>query len=58
MRMIFPDDLHVWRVGKGAYAAALVVVTRDVSLTPARVKASLGIHAELVHLTVEIDRCA
>jgi len=51
-------DLHVWRVGKGAYSAALVVVTHDLSLTPARVKASLGIHEEIVHVTVEINQCA
>ena len=50
-------DLHVWRVGKGAYSAALVIVTHDVSLTPARVKASLGIHEEIVHVTVEINQC-
>ena len=50
-------DLHVWRVGKGAYSAALVILTHDVSLTPARVKASLGIHEEIVHVTVEINQC-
>lgn len=27
-------DLHVWRVGKGAYSCALAVVTHDASLTP------------------------
>ena len=50
-------DLHVWRVGKEAYSAALVILTHDVSLTPARVKASLGIHEEIVHVTVEINQC-
>lgn len=58
----FPEarlaDLHVWRVGKGAYSAALVLVTHDLSLTPARVKVSLGIHEEIVHVTVEINQCA
>lgn len=51
------SDLHVWRVGKGAYSATLAVVTHDPSLTPEDVKAALGIHEELVHLTVEINQC-
>ncbi len=51
-------DLHVWRVGKGAYSAALAVVTHDLTLTPERVKAALGIHEEIVHVTVEINQCA
>ena len=51
-------DLHVWRVGKGAYSAALVVVTHDSTLSPERVKAALGIHEEIVHVTVEINQCS
>jgi len=50
-------DLHVWRVGKRAYSAALVVVTCDPSLTPEIIKASLRIHEEIVHVTVEINQC-
>lgn len=49
-------DLHVWRVGKGAYSAALVVVTHDSALTPERIKAALGVHEEIVHVTVEINQ--
>ena len=51
------SDLHVWRVGKGAYSAALVVVTHDSALTPDRVKTALSIHQEIVHVTVEINQC-
>ena len=51
------SDLHVWRVGKGAYSAALVVVTHDSALTPERVKTALSIHEEIVHVTVEINQC-
>ena len=48
-------DLHVWRVGRGKYACVLGVVT------PADVDAdyfhtALGIHEELVHVTVEVTR--
>ncbi len=51
-------DLHVWRVGKRAYSAALVVVTHDTALTPERIRSALCIHDELVHITVEINQCA
>ncbi|OGR05557.1 MAG: cobalt transporter [Deltaproteobacteria bacterium RIFOXYD12_FULL_50_9] len=51
-------DLHVWRVGKKAYSAALVVVTHDSGLTPERVKAGLRIYEEIVHITVEINQCS
>ncbi len=50
-------DLHVWRVGKKAYSAALVVVTHDSGLTPERIKTGLRIHEEIVHVTVEINQC-
>jgi cation diffusion facilitator family transporter len=50
-------DLHVWRVGKRAYSAALVVVTHDPSLTPERIKAGLRLHEEIVHVTVEVNQC-
>lgn len=51
------SDLHVWRVGKGAYACALSVVTHDADLTPAQIRAQLAIHEEIVHTTIEIQRC-
>lgn len=50
-------DLHVWRVGKRAYACALSVVTHDRSLTPERVREQLGVHEEIVHATIEIHLC-
>ena len=48
-------DLHVWRVGKTAYACAICVVTDDPALTPAALRERLAIHDELVHSTIEID---
>ena len=50
-------DLHVWRVGSGAYACALSLLTHDATLTPLAVREALAIHEELVHVTVEIHRC-
>lgn len=50
-------DLHVWRVGRGAYACALSLVTHDPDLTPERVRAQLAVHEEIVHSTIEIQRC-
>ena len=47
-------DLHVWRVGKRAYACALCVVTHDASLTPDCVREWLSVHEEIVHSTIEI----
>lgn len=50
-------DLHVWRVGRRAYACVMTLVTHDPSLTAARVRERLAIHAEIVHSTIEIHRC-
>lgn len=50
-------DLHVWRVGNGAYACALSLLTHDQALTPLQVRSALGRHEEIVHATVEIHRC-
>lgn len=49
-------DLHVWRVGKNAYACTLSLVTKDSDLTPTSVRKQLAIHEEVVHITVEIHR--
>lgn len=51
-------DLHVWRVGKKAYACAMNLVTRDPEVTPASVRERLAVHAEVVHITIEIHRIA
>lgn len=50
-------DLHVWRVGKAAYACALTVVTHDAALTPTQVRHWLAEHHEIVHATIEIHLC-
>ncbi len=50
-------DLHVWRVGKATYSCALSLVTHDATLTPAQVRDWLSVHAEIVHSTIEIQRC-
>jgi cation diffusion facilitator family transporter len=49
-------DLHVWRVGKKAFACAMSLVTTDHDLTPASVRKHLAGCTELVHLTIEIHR--
>ncbi len=48
------SDLHVWRVGRGQYAAIVSLITTQ-SLSPQDVRAALSIHEELVHVTVEIN---
>jgi len=50
-------DLHVWRVGKDAYACAVSIVTRSMTLTPEQVREQLRQHEEIVHTTIEIHRC-
>lgn len=47
-------DLHVWRVGKEKFSCAVSLVTNDKTLSASAVKDALGIHEEIVHLTVEI----
>ena len=51
------SDLHVWRVGKGAYSCAISVVSHDLSLTSARIREQLSVHEEIVHSTIEIQIC-
>jgi Co/Zn/Cd efflux system component len=50
-------DLHVWRVGRSAYACALSLVTHDATLTPGQVRGWLSVHGEIAHATIEIERC-
>jgi len=47
-------DLHVWRVGRHAYACAITVVTADAGLTAARVREVLAQRAGIAHMTVEL----
>jgi cation diffusion facilitator family transporter len=48
-------DLHVWRVGKGKYACIVSLGAAD-ELRAGEVRDALGVHEELVHVTVEIER--
>ncbi len=50
-------DLHVWRVGRGSYAAVVTVVAQE-PLTPAAYRARLAGISALAHVSVEVNRCA
>src|SRR5574343_200450 len=50
-------DLHIWRIGNGAYACALSLLTHDQTLTPLAIREAMSVHEEIVHATVEIHRC-
>lgn len=47
-------DLHVWRVGKQAFACAISVATHDLDLAPDQLRKRLAVHEEVVHATIEI----
>ena len=49
-------DLHVWRVGRAQFAAIACVVA-DVPLAPSVYRARLAHHTELVHVSLEVNRC-
>ena len=49
-------DLHVWRVGREAYAAVMTVVAHH-PLDPGTYRARAAGISELVHLSVEVNRC-
>jgi cation diffusion facilitator family transporter len=51
------DDLHVWRVGKGQYACILSI-TAGIGATPEYFRSLLQAHAELVHVTIEVNQPA
>ncbi len=50
-------DLHVWRVGKDQYACILGLASQGV-LSADSVRTALGVHEELAHITVEVNRLA
>lgn len=50
-------DLHVWRVGRASYAAVMTVVAHE-PLTPAAYRERLAHIDALVHVSVEVNRCA
>jgi len=50
-------DLHVWRVGRGAWACALTLeVGHSPSLHADAVRQWLSVHEEIVHVTIELQR--
>jgi len=49
-------DLHVWRVGRDQFAAIACVVA-DAPLPPAAYHARLRHHRQLVHVSLEVNRC-
>lgn len=49
-------DLHVWRVGRAAYAAVVTVVA-DRPLTPATYRERVTRIPTLAHVSVEVNRC-
>lgn len=48
-------DLHVWQVGKGKFSCIVSLATAG-DLTPDSVRKLLGVHEELAHITVEVNR--
>jgi cation diffusion facilitator family transporter len=48
-------DLHVWRVGRAQYACVLTVVTPS-DKDGEYFRQALGVHGELTHVTVQVDR--
>lgn len=50
-------DLHVWRVGRSAWACALTLqVHGDTALHAGEVRQWLSVHEEIVHVTIELQR--
>ncbi|MEI6971388.1 MAG: cation transporter, partial [bacterium] len=49
-------DLHVWQVGAGQFAAIVSIVAHDPKTTAAY-RDMCCIHEELVHVTIEVQRC-
>ena len=49
-------DLHVWRVGREAFAAEVCIVA-DAPLAPSIYRERLKVHDELVHVSIEVNRC-
>ena len=49
-------DLHLWRVGRNQFAA-IVCVVADVPLAPSVYRERLARHAELAHVSVEVNLC-
>lgn len=52
------SDLHVWRIGRRHYAGVITLVTHGDRPSPDEVRTELARHEELVHLSIEVNRCA
>jgi cation diffusion facilitator family transporter len=50
------SDLHIWQVGVNKFAAVISVVAHNPK-TADEYRQSLKIHEELVHVTVEVQKC-
>ena len=50
------SDLHVWQVAAGQFAA-IVSVVAHAPKTPETYRRMLGVHEELVHVTIEVQTC-
>jgi Co/Zn/Cd efflux system component len=46
-------DLHVWRVGRAQYACVLSLATTS-RMDSDYFRRELGVHEELVHVTIEV----
>jgi len=49
-------DLHVWRVGRESFAAVVCIVA-DAPLAPSVYRERLAQHEQLVHVSIEVNRC-
>jgi Co/Zn/Cd efflux system component len=49
-------DLHLWRVGREQFAA-IVCIVADAPLAPGVYRTRLSAHPQLVHVSVEVNRC-
>lgn len=49
-------DIHIWKVGPDHYAAVISVVTHDAQ-APQYYKRLIDEHADLAHVTVEVNPC-
>jgi cation diffusion facilitator family transporter len=49
------SDLHVWRVGKEKYACIVGLITKS-DASPDYFRRQIGMHEELIHITVEVNR--
>lgn len=49
-------DLHIWRIGPGRYAVIASLIAGN-PLRPEDYATRLAVHAEYVHVTIEVHRC-